>query len=85
MMKIPKLTAEISVGAAAGIYRTGPHAGGQAAVIPMATLACLSACVGSATAAHCAARCADQDNAEACWQQCANPADPGCIQYCFMN
>lgn len=84
-MKIPKLTAEFSVGAASGSYRNRPGAGGPAAVVPMATLSCLSACVGPATAARCAAECADQNNSAACWQTCAGPSDPGCIQACFRS
>ena len=84
-MKIPKRTAEYSVGAATGAYRSGRAAGGAAAVVPMATLSCLSACVGSATAATCAARCANEADSAACWQQCSGAADPSCIQACLRG
>jgi hypothetical protein len=84
-MRIPKLTAEFSVGAATGVYRHGPAVGGPAAVAPMATLSCLSACVGPSTAARCAAQCADAADSQACWQQCSGTADPGCLRACFRS
>jgi len=84
-MKIPKLSAAFSVGAATGTYRGSSCAGAPAAVVPMATLSCLSACVGPATAARCAAQCADQGNSAACWQQCSGSSDPGCVQACFQS
>jgi hypothetical protein len=84
-MKIPKLTAELSVGAATGVYRDGPGAGRQAALVPMASLSCLSACVGPSTAARCAAQCADATDPQGCWQQCSGTADPGCIRACFSS
>jgi hypothetical protein len=84
-MKIPKLTAEVSIGGAAGTYRSAPHASGQATLVPMATLACLSQCVGPATAEYCAARCTGANDTAACWQQCTGTDNPSCIQACFRS
>lgn len=83
-MKIPKLTAEFSIGAATGVYRAAP-ASAPAALVPMATLACLSGCVGSATAARCAAQCANAADPATCWQLCSGTDDPSCIQSCFRS
>jgi hypothetical protein len=86
-MKLPRLTAEFSVGAATGIYRNGPVGGARAALVPMASISCLSGCVGTSTALHCSAVCSNQADAageEACWQRCAGSTNPGCIQSCFQ-
>jgi hypothetical protein len=83
-MKIPRLTAELSIGAAAGVYRGEPRAGAQA-LVPMATLACLSDCVGPDTAAHCSAECATASDLQACFQQCAKPVDTACVEDCFTS
>lgn len=85
MMKIPKRTAEASIGCATGTYRSGPYATGQAALVPMATVSCLSNCVGPSTAQYCAARCTGANNTAACWKQCSGTDDPSCIQKCFAS
>jgi hypothetical protein len=84
-MKLPRLTAELSVGAATGVYRSGPGAGGRPALVPMASLSCLSGCVGSQNASRCAAQCANAADPVACWMQCSGTSDPGCIQACFRS
>jgi hypothetical protein len=83
-VKIPKLTAEFSIGAATGIYRNGPAGGARAALVPMANLSCLSACVGSGTAYKCSAVCANSPDEESCWQDCTKSSSPGCIHACFQ-
>ena len=91
MMKIPKLTAEASIGGATGTYQSGPYgpcgpyAAGRAALVPMATVSCLSNCVGPSTAQYCAARCTGANNTVACWQQCSGTDNPSCIQKCFAS
>jgi len=90
-LKIPKRTAEFSIGAATSVYRAVPAAAlagpalARAALVPMATLSCLSACVGPGAAARCAAQCADAADQAACWQQCSGTSDPACIQACFRS
>jgi hypothetical protein len=81
-MRLPSLTAEKSFGHPAGWSAGGVKAvsgsGAGGAVRPMATLACLTGCVGS-TAYDCFPRCGSDLS---CWATCTG-GDVSCIAQCF--
>jgi hypothetical protein len=82
---IPRRTAEYSLGPPLGGYPVAAAAlrgTGAALVRPMASIACLSACVGPDTASHCGALCGGDIN---CWSTCAGPAAVPCVQACLKQ
>jgi hypothetical protein len=65
-MRIPLRTAEFGIGPA---------------IRPMASIACLAECVGSAAARRCGACGSDL----ACWQRCAGIIDTTCVSACLRT
>ncbi|MFD9651446.1 hypothetical protein [Streptomyces mirabilis] len=80
-MTLPRLTADHAIGPAAYAYTTsGPSSSPASGVRLMATVSCLSGCVGPTAAAHCGSLCGSDLG---CWQTCAGVTDTRCIQACF--
>ncbi|MCT9007666.1 hypothetical protein ACWGKW_25590 [Streptomyces sp. NPDC054766] len=80
-MTLPRLTADHAIGPAAFTYAApGPPSGPAPGVRPMATVSCLSGCVGPTAAAHCGSLCGSNVG---CWQTCAGVTDTRCISTCF--
>ncbi|MEV4258804.1 hypothetical protein AB0J52_37065 [Spirillospora sp. NPDC049652] len=82
-MNLPKLTAEHALGPSLGTYVTSaaalPAGGG---VAPMASLSCLSSCVGPDAAIRCGVQCgADLD----CWRRCAGVSQTDCLSACLAT
>lgn len=81
-MKLPPLTAHHAIGAPVGRYSTAPSDPPTPGVQPMATISCLTSCVGSAAARRCATQCGgDLD----CWRSCAGVSDTGCVAACLTT
>jgi len=86
-MKLPPLTAEHGPGPATITYAAtrispGARATRPGTIAPMATLACLSTCVGSDAASKCAAQCGSDLT---CWRACAGLSDTSCIAACLRS
>jgi hypothetical protein len=80
-MSIPARTAERTIGPAIGRYRTGPGHRTPLGFAPMASIACLSACVGSEAARRCGACESDL----ACWKRCTAVTDTTCLAGCLRT
>ncbi|MBO2465441.1 hypothetical protein [Actinomadura violacea] len=82
-MNLPRLTAEHALGPSLGTYATSAaRLPDGMTVAPMASLSCLSSCVGPGTAIRCGVQCrADLD----CWRRCAGVSQTDCLSACFAT
>lgn len=81
-MKIPKLTADRSLGVPIGTYTVCGQSAQTPTVRPMASLSCLSACVGPSAANRCGVLCGPDLT---CWRTCAGIVDTACVAACFAK
>ncbi|MDH6221555.1 hypothetical protein [Streptomyces pseudovenezuelae] len=87
MKRTPPLTAGRSVGPPVGVYATAPTAAAPtphpgAAVRPMASVSCLTGCVGAPAAIRCGNKCGSDLS---CWRTCAGISNTSCVASCLRN